>query len=58
MIKNLKELRISKGLTQVDVAVAVGASLSSYRMWEKGVTTPNPENKVKLLEFLEIKEEG
>lgn len=55
----LKELRMNKGMTQADVAIAVGCSLSSYRMWELGVTSPSPENYERLKEVLDIKtEEG
>jgi len=52
---NLKEIRLEKGLGQADVAIKVGVSLSSYRMWEKCVTKPNDENMVKLKEVLNIK---
>ena len=57
-MKTLKELRIEKGMTQTDVAIAVGCSLASYRMWELGVTTPNPENAARLKDVLgyELKE--
>ena len=51
-MKTLKELRTEKGMTQTDVAIAVGCSLASYRMWELGVTTPNSENAEHLKEVL------
>ena len=54
---NLKELREKKGLTQTDVAMAVGASLSSYRNWEIGVTKPTAENETKLKKVLEMEGE-
>jgi DNA-binding XRE family transcriptional regulator len=47
---NLKEQRIKKGMTQIDAAIAIGVSLSSYRMWELGVTKPNDTNMQKLIE--------
>lgn len=47
---NLKEQRIKKGMTQIDAAIAIGVSLSSYRMWELGVTKPKEENMQKLIE--------
>lgn len=53
---NMKELRESKGLTQVDVAVKVGVSLLSYRLWESGAGKPNDENRKKLEEVLGVKE--
>ena len=46
----LKEQRIKKGMTQIDAAIAIGVSLSSYRMWELGVTKPNETNMQKLIE--------
>lgn len=47
---NVKEQRIKKGMTQIDAAIAIGVSLSSYRMWELGVTKPNDTNMQKLIE--------
>ena len=52
----LKELRKEKGLTQMDLAVKVGVSLTTIRMWEGGVSEPKPENKDKLEKALDIKE--
>lgn len=37
-------------MTQIDAAIAIGVSLSSYRMWELGVTKPKEENMQKLIE--------
>ena len=53
---DLKELRTQQGLTQVEVAIKCQVSLSSYRLWESGVTKPTPENYAKLKEVLNIKE--
>lgn len=47
-MKKIKELRKEKGMTQTDVAIAVGCSLASYRLWEIGVTKPNPANHERL----------
>ena len=56
---NLFKLRTEKGYTQGQVAILVGCSLSSYRLWEQGVTTPTEENQKKLEEiFMEEKMEG
>ena len=57
-MKSLKELRIEKGMTQTDVAMAVGCSLASYRLWEIGVTTPNTENyeRLKVVLDMDVKE--
>lgn len=54
---NLKEARQKKGMTQTDVAIAVGCSLASYRLWEIGVTTPNADNFKRLTDVLGIKAE-
>jgi repressor LexA len=43
-MKNLKELRKAKGMTQTDVAKEIGVSLAGYRLWELGVGKPNREN--------------
>ena len=50
---NIKELRRENKLTQTDLAVKVGVSLTTVRMWEKGVTKPAEENMKKLLKVLE-----
>jgi transcriptional regulator with XRE-family HTH domain len=52
---NLKEQRITLGLTQAQVAVAVGVSLTGYQNWEKGLSTPSEENMKKLKKVLKIK---
>ena len=52
----MKEQRLKLNLTQTDVALAVGVSLTTYQLWEKGVTTPTPENLKKLNEVLGLKE--
>lgn len=49
---NIKELRKQKGMTQIDVAIAVGVSLTAYQLWERGVMKPNEENEKKLKEVL------
>lgn len=51
---NLKKLRTKLELTQIDVAKACQVSLSSYRMWEKGVTKPNEDNMKKLKNVLKV----
>ena len=51
----LKELRKRKGLTQTDVAVKVGVSLTSYQLWERGGMKPNKENQEKLEKVLDPK---
>lgn len=40
MLKNLKQLRLEKGLTRKKVAEDLGVSLGTYRNWEQGVNAP------------------
>jgi transcriptional regulator with XRE-family HTH domain len=54
-MKNLKEIRIDRGMTQVEVARAVGVSIGAYVKWEQQVMNPNEENEKKLKEVLKIK---
>jgi transcriptional regulator with XRE-family HTH domain len=53
-LHRLREIRIEKGLTQIEVAKMVGVSLMAYRLWEMGGNEPNRKNYEKLLEALEI----
>lgn len=53
---DLKSARLEKGLTQTDVAIKVGVSLTTYRLWEVGVAKPKPIHEEKLKEVLKIKQ--
>ena len=53
-MKDLKQLRIDRGFTQVELARQVGVSLNAYIKWEQGVSNPNEENEKKLKEVLQI----
>lgn len=55
VIMDLLNLRKIAGLTQVEVAVKVGVSLTSYQLWEKGVSKPNEENLKKLKDVLGVR---
>lgn len=50
----IKQLRTSLHLTQVEVAIKCNVSLSTYRLWESGVTTPTIENMEKLKKVLKL----
>jgi repressor LexA len=50
-MKSLKEMRLEKGYTQMEVAKRVGVSLVSYQLWERGISTPNEQNQAKLDEL-------
>jgi len=51
-MEKLKSIRKSLGKSQVDMALMFKVSLTTWQMWEKGVTTPNEENMAKLNELL------
>lgn len=52
---NIKELRLKKGLTQFQVAVMVGVSITTYIGWERGGWNPSPKNMKKLKDILGVK---
>jgi transcriptional regulator with XRE-family HTH domain len=54
--KNLKKLRISKRLTQLEMAKDIGVTLNTYRNWESGANQPSDINLEKLKEVLGVKE--
>lgn len=51
-MENIKEKRLKKELTQIEVAKHCNVSLTSYRLWESGVQRPTPENMKKLKNIL------
>ena len=53
---DLKKARERLELTQIDVSKLVGVSVATYRIWEQGGGNPGPENLVKLLKVLGIKD--
>lgn len=55
MPKNkIKSRRKELGMTQIEIALAVGVSLTSYQLWERGVMYPKEKNEKKLLKVLKI----
>ncbi len=54
-MENIKQIRTDRGLTQVQVARAVGVTLNTYIKWEQRVMNPSPENAKKLKKVLKIK---
>lgn len=50
----LRTRRQELGLTQIEVAVAVGVSVGGYRLWEAGGMKPTPDNEAKLREVLKL----
>jgi transcriptional regulator with XRE-family HTH domain len=51
---NYYEIRKSLKLSQMEVAKTCGVSLITYQMWERGISTPTPENLIKLKKALQI----
>jgi len=51
-MENLKKLRIEKGYTKVEIAAAIGVSITAYSNWESNLSEPNEENEIKLKEFI------
>lgn len=49
--EKLRELRKKKGVTQSEVAQAIGVSVSTYNAWEIGKNIPRDEAKVKLADY-------
>ena len=52
----LKKNRQWLGMTQREVAEAVGATLRTYQKWEIGETTPDSKYLLRLLNWLDIKD--
>ena len=52
--ERLKDLRQQAGLTQVDVAEALGISQPAYASWERGAKKPTQENLVKIAQILNV----
>ena len=50
---NLKEKRIKRNLSQIEIAKLVGVTANTYRNWEYGANEPSEENMEKLKEVLE-----
>ena len=47
-MENLKQIRKSLGLSQMDLAKKVGVSLLTIQLWERAVSQPNESNKEEL----------
>ena len=52
--KRLRELRVTKGLTQETVAELINISPENYSRIENGLSFPKPENIVKLSKVLSV----
>lgn len=48
---NIKEMRKKYGLTQIQIARAIGTSELTISNWDRGAMKPNPANAEKLAAF-------
>lgn len=51
-MENLKQIRKSLRLSQMDLAQKVGVSLVTIQLWERGISRPNEANKIELLRVI------
>lgn len=52
--KRLREVRMNRGLTQQNLADAVGVALRSYQCYETGTRTPSFDLLVSLADVLNV----
>lgn len=52
--ESLQFYRKQMGLTQQQVADAIDANVRTYQKWEQGVTTPDCQNLIRLMNWLDI----
>ena len=50
----LKQLRRQKGVTQKDVAEAIGVTLSAYSNYEQGLREPSNQILINLCKYYEV----
>lgn len=54
LAKNLRNLRLAKGMTQEDLARLTGVSQQAVGKWERGLSTPDYDNLVRLSTFYNV----
>lgn len=54
MENRIRELRLERGLRQVDVAKQLGISAQSLGYYENWVNKPDPETLIRLADFFEV----
>ena len=54
MKNRLRELRLERGLRQIDVAKQLGFSAQSLGYYENWVNKPDPETLIRLADFYEV----
>lgn len=53
-MKNLKEIRKKKGLTQQEVAEAINLSSNTYSRYERGYTKIDPDSLIALSKYFNV----
>ena len=53
---NIKKLRMQRGMTQKDVADAIGANVRTYQKWESGDSTPDGHYLLRIMNWLDIQD--
>ena len=53
ILDHLRNYRIMAGLTQEQLAKAIGVAGQTLYLWERGVTKPNKQNMARLLTFMQ-----
>ena len=54
--KALKEYRMDRGMTQNEVADAIGAAVRTYQKWERGDSVPDGHYLLRLMNWLQIED--
>jgi len=54
MMINMRNIRLSMGLTQLDVAKHVGVNCNTICQWEKGAREPDFDSLRKLADFFKV----
>ena len=54
MLVKLKVLRVEKGMSQKDLAKALGTNQANVSAWETGRATPRPPMMQKIADYLHI----
>ena len=52
--ENLKQLRKEKGISQKDVAKAIGVTISAYSNYEQGLREPSNQILVSLCKYYDV----
>lgn len=54
LANRIKELRLTKNLTQSQLGQIIGVGKTTISMYENGNSSPNDEIKIKLADFFEV----